>query len=100
MPKPGIPESFKVLIKELQSLCLDVRVLDSNEQEIDLKQTFEEDDEIIPQPVSDEEFTEDVIDEGDLDEGYSMENSDDEFEDIDSDAMNDEDLFNFDDDGI
>lgn len=100
VPKPGIPESFKVLIKELQSLCLDVRVLDSNEQEIDLKQTFEEDDEIIPQPVSDEEFTEDVIDEGDLDEGYSMENSDDEFEDIDSDAMNDEDLFNFDDDGI
>ena len=34
VPKPGIPESFKVLIKELQSLCLDVKVLDQNNEEI------------------------------------------------------------------
>ena len=37
VPKPGVPESFKVLIKELQSLCLDIRVLDGQGQEIELK---------------------------------------------------------------
>ena len=47
VPKPGIPESFKVLIKEMQSLGLDVKVLDENHEEIDLKQHFEEDDEIV-----------------------------------------------------
>ena len=48
IPEPGIPESFKVLIKELQSLGLDVRVLDADKQEIDLKQSFDDDD-VIPQ---------------------------------------------------
>ena len=42
VPKPGVPESFKVLIKELQSLCLDVKVLDENDDEIDLKQDFDD----------------------------------------------------------
>ena len=42
IPKPGVPESFKVLIKELQSLCLDIRVLDKNGDEIELRD--EEDD--------------------------------------------------------
>ena len=46
VPKPGIPESFKVLIKELQSLALDVRVLDKDGGEIDLKQSFDDDDDI------------------------------------------------------
>ncbi|MBR0481075.1 MAG: hypothetical protein IJJ48_01240, partial [Firmicutes bacterium] len=41
IPEPGIPESFKVLIKEMQSLALDVRVLDENDQEIELKDTSE-----------------------------------------------------------
>ena len=45
MPKPGIPESFKVLIKELQSLCLDIRALDENMNEIHLKDSSEEEDE-------------------------------------------------------
>ncbi len=44
VPKAGVPESFKVLIKELQSLGLDVKVLDSKDEEIDLKQTFDDDD--------------------------------------------------------
>ncbi len=59
VPKPGIPESFKVLIKELQSLGLDIRVLDRNQEEIDLKATFDEDDNMLPQPVAyiDEEIT-------------------------------------------
>ncbi|MGN0537232.1 MAG: DNA-directed RNA polymerase subunit beta [Acutalibacteraceae bacterium] len=43
IPKPGTPESFKVLIKELQSLALDVKVLDANDQEIDLRQTYDDD---------------------------------------------------------
>ncbi|GHU45487.1 DNA-directed RNA polymerase subunit beta [Clostridia bacterium] len=43
IPKAGIPESFKVLIKELQALSLDVRVLDKDGGVIDLKQSFEED---------------------------------------------------------
>ena len=43
VPKPGVPESFKVLVKELQSLCLDVKVLDEQGDEIELKD--EEDDE-------------------------------------------------------
>ena len=30
MPTPGVPESFKVLVKELQSLCLDIQVLDED----------------------------------------------------------------------
>ena len=51
VPKPGIPESFKVLIKEMQSLGLDVRVLDEDNQEIDLKMTF--DDDIAPSGPSD-----------------------------------------------
>ena len=40
--KPGVPESFKVLMKELQSLCLDMRVLDENMEEVELKDTSEE----------------------------------------------------------
>ena len=43
IPTPGIPESFKVLVKELQALCLDVRVLDKNGEEIDLSGLCEDD---------------------------------------------------------
>ena len=43
VPKPGVPESFKVLVKELQSLCLDIRVLDKNGDEIELKDEEDED---------------------------------------------------------
>ncbi len=46
IPTPGVPESFKVLVKELQSLCLDVRVLDKDGQEIELKE--EDEDDFIP----------------------------------------------------
>ena len=49
IPKPGIPESFKVLIKELQSLGLDVKVLDANQNEVDLKQHFDDDDDTSKQ---------------------------------------------------
>ncbi len=106
VPKPGIPESFKVLIKELQSLCLDVKVLDETGEEIDLKQTFEDDEDIIPQPVSDaEDMDESYIADGDLDSGFSIEEGDDDFDDFDDEDEDDdedgEDDFGFggDDDG-
>ena len=38
VPQPGVPESFKVLVKELQSLCLDIQVLDENGNPIELKE--------------------------------------------------------------
>ena len=46
IPEPGVPESFKVLIKELQALCLDVKVLNDNNQEVKFKELAEDDDEI------------------------------------------------------
>ena len=42
VPKPGVPESFKVLVKELQSLCLDIKVLDDQGTEIELKDDDED----------------------------------------------------------
>ena len=41
IPSPGIPESFKVLLKELQSLGLDIRVLDENREEVQLKESID-----------------------------------------------------------
>ena len=70
IPKPGIPESFKVLIKELQSLGLDVKVLDKDNQEIDLKQNFDDDDDMgfhHDDSAFDEQNVADDLD------GYSME---------------------------
>ena len=73
VPKAGVPESFKVLIKELQSLGLDIRVLDANNDEIDLKQTFDDDDDMgfVP-PVNDgAEFNEQTV--ADDLEGFGLE---------------------------
>ncbi len=110
VPKSGVPESFKVLIKELQSLCLDVKVLDVNGDEIDLKQTYEEDE--IYNARSEEEakkrFEEfsstDLADDEDEedDELYDGENNKDEdIVDIDDEEFGDdeiEDIDGFDDD--
>ena len=43
IPEPGIPESFKVLIKEMQSLCLDIKVLDENSEEIEIREDTDAD---------------------------------------------------------
>ncbi|MDO4458628.1 MAG: DNA-directed RNA polymerase subunit beta [Clostridia bacterium] len=73
IPTPGIPESFKVLIKELQALGLDMKVLDKENNEIDLRQTFEDDDEGYANAAPDfEEKT--VVDNLD---GYTEENPED-----------------------
>ncbi|MBO9597938.1 MAG: hypothetical protein J7559_09005, partial [Cohnella sp.] len=44
VPEPGVPESFKVLIKELQSLGMDVKILSENEEEIEMKELDEDED--------------------------------------------------------
>ncbi|MDQ5983264.1 MAG: DNA-directed RNA polymerase subunit beta [Eubacteriales bacterium SKADARSKE-1] len=61
IPKPGIPESFKVLIKELQSLSLDVKVLNGNNEEIDLKQNFDDDDNMGFTPAETDFHEEEVV---------------------------------------
>ena len=97
IPKPGVPESFKVLTKELQSLGLDVRVLDKDNNEIDLRQNF--DDEVVlpvaEEPVIDDEAFSDVNDTEDA-EGWSVtdeETKDDLFFDDSSDLDDFDDSF-------
>ena len=76
VPKPGIPESFRVLIKELQSLGLAVRVQDVNGDEIDLKQNF--DDEETGFDMRDLALGDDVLVEGELSNDYSIEEPEDD----------------------
>lgn len=73
IPKPGIPESFKVLIKELQSLCLDMKVLDKDNNEIDLRQTFDDDDDAGFAP-NESNFDEPNV--ADNLEGYTVDDAD------------------------
>jgi len=47
IPQPGVPESFRVLVKELQALGLDMKVLDNDKQEIELREMDDEDDEVV-----------------------------------------------------
>ena len=103
IPKPGVPESFKVLIKELQSLGLDVKVLDANNEEIDLKQNFDDDDDIGFTPSDDLFSEQNVADDMD---GYTVEEGeDDDYTTDDDDDMfgegdlDDEDPFDLGDDG-
>ncbi|MCG9967840.1 DNA-directed RNA polymerase subunit beta [Pelotomaculum terephthalicicum JT] len=81
VPEPGVPESFKVLIKELQSLGLDVRVLSEDDREIEIKEVEEDitetakelgidiQQEELPEVVNHEDYDDDVDEEG-FNEGY------------------------------
>ena len=101
VPTPGIPESFKVLIKELQSLALDIKVLDENGDEVDLRQTYDNDDAgFAPddkafQSVNDAEGSDDfIVDEGSEENDiFIRDDGDDEdgFADEFRDEMGDED---------
>ena len=93
VPQPGIPESFKVLVKELQSLGLDVRVYDKDDQEIDLKQNF--DDELGYTPSDDKAFSQ--VNDAEGAEGYALEDEngnpimdDDEDEDFEDEFFGDD----------
>ena len=101
IPTPGIPESFKVLVKELQSLCLDIHVLDEDGEEIELAEvygdnapayaTIEEVDRSadLENEDSAEDFDDEELVEGDDD---IIDDFDDEYE-YDSDENYDEDNF-------
>ncbi len=78
VPTPGVPESFRVLIKELQSLGLDIKVLDANNEEIDIKQSIEAD-EIGLVPADDSAFVNVNDAEGSEGFGIESEDGDDEF---------------------
>ena len=96
LPEPGLPESFRVLKKELQALALDVRLLDENDNEVDMRNIEEEEhrfprsidkDEVIETPKTDDEVSEEIteddlnVEECDVCEEDSFEDND--FEDID-----------------
>ena len=100
IPEPGVPESFKVLIKELQSLGLDIHLYSEDNQELELKEHIEEGIDfeleqnerlLEEQSILDGEDIEDgYYEESDLDSG--IEESDQLFEDLDDDSIFDSDL--------
>ena len=95
IPEPGIPESFKVLIKELQSLCLDVKVLSEEDEELEVRESTDLDDEV------DGNFELSLVsDEREVEESHVIEDLDDAdedlVEDIDYDVEEVDDNLNFD----
>ena len=82
VPEPGIPESFKVLVKELQSLGLDVRLYSSDDQELELKENIEEGIEYNPERekqqniLLEDELAENYIEEDEDDNGELLETED------------------------
>ena len=77
VPEPGVPESFKVLVKELQSLGLDVRLYSEDNQELEIKENIEEGIEYDPEREKKLLAEEEVISDGDLD-GYGEESAEEE----------------------
>ena len=98
VPQPGVPESFKVLVKELQSLCLDVRVLDEEGQEIELRNDDDDDDYRSFRDVENYRSDDDEL----MDNGYSIEDApEDAGSEMDFDSFDDDDAdFGFADDVI
>ena len=97
IPTPGIPESFKVMVKELQALCLDIRVLDENGETVDLS-GLGEDDAPVFNNIEEVERSVDAGDKADDDEEFA----DDEFEgedEFDGEFTEDEDDYAFDESG-
>ena len=86
IPEPGVPESFKVLVKELQSLGLDVRLYSEDNQELELKENIEDGIEYDPEKDKKILSEEEVIGDEDLNDGYVEE----DVEDIEDDTLLDE----------
>ena len=99
VPNPGVPESFRVLIKELQSLGLDIKILDENNEEIDLKQTFDDDDNTGVVTEDDFEYR---VNEDELGDSFITHDADDDYfnNDEDDDGDFDEDTDYGDDEDI
>ena len=86
VPKPGIPESFRVLLKELQSLGLDIIVQDHEGNEVDMRQEFDDDDTGFD--ARDIPMGDDVLVESELQDDYSVHDADDGFgSDLDDEDM-------------
>ena len=88
IPEPGVPESFKVLVKELQSLGLDVRLYSEDNKELELKEDVDEGIEYDPSKDGKILSEDEVVEDGDLD-GYSEETNDDVILDGEDDAIDD-----------
>ena len=85
IPEPGVPESFKVLIKELQSLGLDMRLYSNDNKELELKESIE--DGIDFNLDDNKKLAEDtVLDESELEEDYIEADEDDEISNLDDDS--------------
>ena len=84
IPEPGIPESFKVLVKEMQSLCLDVKVLTEDNEEIEIKETSEMEEDI---PELDEMAGAELAED---EEDVFSEDASGEFDDFDDDDDDDD----------
>ena len=98
IPEPGVPEGFKVLVKELEALGLDIRLYTQDDKEIELKEDI--DDSTSFSNIENKSLNEDnVIDENELSDGYTEELSDDEDSEDENDAIF-EDLDDEDDDII
>ncbi len=91
IPTPGVPESFKVLVKELQALCLDVRVLDDNGEEIQLSTLTEEEAPVKNPIIMAEDVGESVVTDEDIKSTVEL---DDDFSDLDS-SSDEEDDYNY-----
>jgi len=88
VPTPGVPESFKVLIQELQSLALDVRVLDKEGDEIDLKQKFDDDNAGLADATAPADLGEGTqVVASELDDGYGVEDPDEDDEPLSEEDM-------------
>lgn len=90
IPEPGVPESFKVLVKELQSLGLDVRLYSEDNQELELKENIEDGIEYDPEKDNKYLAEDEVVAEDDLKDGYVEAEEDDILLDDDNDLDNDE----------
>ena len=87
IPEPGVPESFKVLVKELQSLGLDERLYSEDNQELELKENVEEGVEYDPENDKKILSEDQVLEEKDLKDGYVEENNPEDEEDEDNDEL-------------
>ena len=97
IPEPGVPESFKVLVKELQSLGLDVRLYSEDNQELELKENIEDGIEYDPEKENKYLAEDEVVAEDDLKDGYVEAEEDDILLDDENDSENDELFENLDD---
>ena len=89
IPEPGIPESFKVLIKEMQSLCLDVKVLTEDNEEIEIKETSEIEDIPAIEDMVDIDIEGEEPDEDDGEENVDVDDEDEDFEEFNEDEPED-----------